>query len=69
MADQVQSAFESLINWNKTIGPNYVPEKGEIRFDQIVSPGQFGILTGFIIILFLNYKFEFKVILKWSLII
>lgn len=57
----MQIPFQTLINWNKTIGPNYVPEKGELRFDQIVTPGQFGILTGFIIILFLNYKFENKV--------
>ena len=71
MASSVHSALfnffhfshseQGIISWNKTFGQNNVAQEGEVRFDQIVSPAQFGIFTGFVITLYVNYKFEEKV--------
>lgn len=63
--DPMKSAiYDSLIfdpkNWTDYIGPKY-HQPNDIKLDQILTPAQLGVITGIIIILFLNRQTEAKV--------
>ncbi len=48
-------------NLTNLIGPKFPSNENDLKLDLLLSPAQFGVITGLIIILFLNYQTDAKV--------